>query len=122
MTPMFSAYVVVGDPPNADASAVPTPSPNSARPREGSRSSPFISETAFTFPEFSAMSATTLGSTSRMNVRENAGPWKPGTGRPLTILSPSGRPSQGAEETLSQLMRSCATGLQPAPPHDVIGP
>ena len=32
MTPMFSAYVVVGEPPNALASAVPTPSAAMARP------------------------------------------------------------------------------------------
>ena len=32
MTPMFSAYVVVGEPPNALANAVATPSAPIARP------------------------------------------------------------------------------------------
>jgi len=32
ITPMFSAYVVVGEPPIAEESAVPRPSANSARP------------------------------------------------------------------------------------------
>ena len=61
MTPMFSAYVVVGEPPNALASAVARPSAPMARPMYGSRSSPVISATALTWPVFSAISAMTPG-------------------------------------------------------------
>ncbi len=75
MTPMFSAYVVVGDPPTALAMAVPTPSAAMARPMYGSRSAPVISATALTWPVFSAMSAITAGRTSRMNVSEKLGAW-----------------------------------------------
>jgi hypothetical protein len=45
---MFSAYVVVGDPPTALAIAVPTPSAAIARPMTGSRSRSIIPATALT--------------------------------------------------------------------------
>ena len=73
MTPMFSACVVVGEPPTALAMAVAKPSPAIARPMYGSRSSPVISATALTWPAFSATSAMTPGRTRTMNVRLNEG-------------------------------------------------
>ncbi len=77
MTPMFSAYVVVGEPPTAEVSTVPTPSAATARPRYGSRSVLVISATALTWPRFSATSAITAGSASRMNTIENDGRCQP---------------------------------------------
>ena len=65
MTPMFSAYVVVGEPPTDEAMTVPTPSAAIARPMYGSRSRLVIAATALTCPVFSATSAMTAGSTSR---------------------------------------------------------
>ena len=73
MTPMFSAYVVVGDPPTEVAITVPTPSAATARPITGSRSCPVISATALTWPTFSATSAITAGSTSSAKVSEKLG-------------------------------------------------
>ncbi len=55
MTPMFSAYVVVGEPPTEVATAVPTPSAKIARPIIGSRSVLVIAPTALTWPVFSAI-------------------------------------------------------------------
>ena len=77
MTPMFSAYVVVGEPPTAEVITVPTPSAATARPSTGSRSVLVISATALTWPMFSATSAITAGSTSRMKVIENDGRCQP---------------------------------------------
>src|SRR3712207_1485666 len=93
MTPMFSAYVVVGDPPTEVATTVPTPSAKTARPSTGSRSRLVISPTAFTWPAFSAISAMTAGSTSTKNpayrdvlyVEELIGPDTVNTLPPATI-------------------------------------
>src|ERR1041384_7036622 len=116
MTPMFSAYVVVGEPPTSDASAVPRPSPTNARPRYGSRSSPVISETAFTWPEFSASRAITEGITSRMNVSLNAGRCGPVSGLNVGLTIDFGTPSHGAWATWPQSMRCTYTHL-PAAEH-----
>ena len=61
MTPMFSAYVVVPDPPPIPARVVATPSARRARPVTGSRSAPVMAATDFTCPTFSATSTTTTG-------------------------------------------------------------
>jgi hypothetical protein len=61
---MFSAYVVVGDPPTEVAMTVAAPSAAIARPMTGSRSVFVISATALTWPAFSATSAITAGRTS----------------------------------------------------------
>src|SRR4051812_50159624 len=63
MTPMFSAYVVVGEPPTDVATTVAMPSAAMARPSTGSRSRLVIALTALTWPAFSAMSAITAGGT-----------------------------------------------------------
>src|SRR6266567_4505078 len=117
MTPMFSAYVVVGEPPTRDASAVPTPSPINARPRYGSRSSPVISETAFTCPEFSASSAITDGITSRMKVSLKAGRCGPVSEPNVGLMIVLGTPIQCALDTPLQLTRCTATHF-PAVLHD----
>src|SRR6266487_3360692 len=109
MTPMFSAYVVVGDPPASEAIAVPTPSPMNARPTYGSRSSPVISETAFTCPEFSASSAITEGITSRMNVNLNTGRCGPLSTPNVGLVIVLGSPNQEALPTPPQLTRCTAT-------------
>ena len=61
MTPMFSAYVVVPEPPPRPARVVARPSENSARPMTGLRSCPVIADTDFTCPMFSAMRTMTTG-------------------------------------------------------------
>ena len=106
MTPMFSAYVVVGEPPTPVAMAVAKPSAASARPIIGSRFVPVISATAFTWPAFSAIRAMTPGRTRTMNVRLNDGAWMPTT--PLASSEKGGNPNQGAEATPSQLTRKCS--------------
>src|SRR6476620_1204704 len=110
MTPMFSAYVVVGDPPTEVAITVPMPSAATARPITGSRSCPVISATAFTWPTFSATSAMTAGSTSRENVIEKLGRCQPTADRlpsmnwlptrPLGVCG--GNPNQSALFTPDQ--------------------
>src|SRR5215475_5672734 len=117
MTPMFSAYVVVGEPPTSDASAVPTPSPMKARPTYGSRSSPVISETALTCPEFSASSAMTEGITSRMKVILNAGRCGPVSVPNVGLVMVLGSPSHEALCTPLQSIRCTAMHL-PAALHD----
>ena len=77
MTPMFSAYVVVGAPPMVLVITVPTPSAATARPSTGSRSVLVISATALTWPRFSAVSAITAGRASRMKISENDGKCQP---------------------------------------------
>src|SRR5260221_2843323 len=114
---MFSAYVVVGDPPASDAIAVPTPSPMKARPRYGSRSSPVISETALTWPEFSASSAITDGITSKMKVILKAGRCGPVRGPNVGLTIVLGSPSQAALWTPLQSTRLTATQA-PAAVHD----
>jgi hypothetical protein len=109
MTPMFSAYVVVGDPPTADATTVPTPSAPMARPITGSRSRSVISATALTCPVFSATSAMTAGSISSTNARLNVGPCQPTI--PLAKSLCGGKPSQSAASTPLQLTRSWAKAV-----------
>ena len=65
---MFSAYVVVGEPPTEEETTVPTPSAMIARPIIGSRSRSVIAATALTWPVFSAISAITAGRQSRIAV------------------------------------------------------
>src|SRR5690242_4902793 len=117
MTPMFSAYVVVGEPPTSEARAVPTPSPMNARPRYGSRSSPVISDTALTCPEFSASSAITDGITSRMNAILNVGRCGPVSGPKTGLTMVLGSPSHDAWKTCDQSMRCTASHL-PLLAHD----
>ena len=99
MTPMFSAYVVVGEPPTEVETAVPTPSAKMARPIIGSRSVLVMAPTALTWPVFSAISAMTAGST-RM-IAENL---KSGAVR-------SGKPIHDASLTASKLTRWCVVDL-----------
>jgi hypothetical protein len=117
MTPMFSAYVVVGEPPTADATAVPRPSPINARPRYGSRSWPVISETAFTWPEFSASRAITDGITSRTKVSLNAGRCGPVSVPNVGLTTVPGSPIHAAWATPLHSMRGTAMHL-PAAVHD----
>src|SRR5664280_357768 len=117
MTPMFSAYVVVGPAPTKVAIIEPAPSAAIARPRYGSSFSPVISATAFTWPVFSAISAMTTGSETSTNARLNVGRWNPTTlvaalssqfDRSLT----GGRPNQLALFTLVQSTRKWVVILQ----------
>ena len=121
MTPMFSAYVVVGEPPTRWTSTVPKPSAAIARPITGSRSSPVISATALTWPMFSAISAITPGSTSRMKVIEKLGPC---TSPTPSASVPLGEPTQSAALTAGQAdQRSCSVAsVRPAPTTELIGP
>ena len=92
MTPMFSAYVVVPEPPNMPDSVVATPSPMNERPISGSRSSSVIVATAFTCPAFSASStSSTAGTISTIARPLNSG------------VTKSGNPNQSAAWTASQL-------------------
>ena len=61
MTPMFSPYVVVPDPPKVPASVVATPSAISARPVERLAVASVIAATPRTCPTFSATSTSTTG-------------------------------------------------------------
>src|SRR3954453_4379029 len=99
MTPMFSAYVVVGEPPTEVATTVATPSAAVERPRYGSRSRLGIALTAFTCPAFSAISAITAGSTSSEKLTEKLGAVK------------FGRPNQSAFPTVENEMRSCGNAV-----------
>src|SRR6478736_3291804 len=100
MTPMFSAYVVVGEPPTEEAMTVPMPSAAMARPMYGSRSAFVISATALTWPVFSAMSAMTAGSTSRMAATENDGAWMPTISLPSApVVDVGGRANHDTETT-----------------------
>ena len=119
ITPMFSAYVVVGEPPTADAITVQRPSAAIARPITGSRSWPVISATALTCPVFSAISAITAGSTRSVNVRLKEGAWMPVI--PCARSLRGGKPNQSAAWTPAQLSRSWVPTL-PAPSAAVIGP
>ena len=76
---MFSAYVVVADPPPAPASTVAAPSATSARPISGSMSRAVNCPTDFTCPMFSASSATTAGRKSGSTASENVGAWNSGS-------------------------------------------
>ncbi len=101
--------MVVGEPPTEVASTVPTPSAKIARPMTGSRSRLVMAATALTCPAFSAMSAMTAGSTSRLKLTEKLGAVN------------DGRPIQSAAPTEAKLMRSCVL-TTPAPSGLVIGP
>src|SRR2546421_737350 len=123
MTPMFSAYVVVGEPPTKLVSAVPTPSAAMARPITGSRSVCVISATALTCPVFSAISAITDGSTSRMNTTLKCGRGQPTTSLPSgPVVVCGGNPNQSAALTPAQLTRSCVVTFWAAASYDVILP
>ena len=106
---MFSAYVVVGEPPTAEASTVPKPSAAIARPITGSRSRPVISATALTWPVFSAISAITAGSTSSANVTLKDGACQPVM--PAAASLCGGKPTQSAALTPAQLSRSWVSTL-----------
>ena len=73
ITPMFSAYVVVPDPPPSPARVVAMPSASSARPVSGSRSLPVIAATDFTWPTFSATRTNTTGTNSPSTARLKVG-------------------------------------------------
>jgi hypothetical protein len=126
MTPMFSAYVVVGEPPTALVITVPNPSAATARPTTGSRSTPVIPETALTWPMFSATSAITAGSANSAKVIENDGRCQPTASRlPARVwlpVSPSavcgGKPNQSADATPDQSTRSWAIAF---PPEEGVG-
>ena len=79
ITPMFSAYVVVPDPPPRPANVVASPSASSARPITGSRSLPVIAETDFTWPTFSAISTNTTGRKRPRTEASNDGVTKSGS-------------------------------------------
>ena len=111
MTPMFSAYVVVGEPPTDEASAVPTPSAKIARPMYGSRSRLVISATALTCPAFSATSAMTAGSTSSAEVQREARRGEVGQPEPV-----------GVRDGRVRLMRSWVVASVAPPSTEVIGP
>src|SRR3954454_19386813 len=103
---MFSAYVVVGEPPTEVATTVATPSAAIARPSTGSRSRLVIAATALTCPAFSAMRAMIAGSTSSEKFTEKLGAVK------------VGRPNQSALLTAAKLIRSWgnAVATQYGPP------
>ena len=61
MTPMFSPYVVVPDPPPEPATMVATPSASSARPVRSFRAGSVICATPRMCPTFSATSTSTTG-------------------------------------------------------------
>src|SRR5262245_4530704 len=107
---MFSAYVVVGEPPTTLVTAVPTPSAAIALPITGSRSVLVISATALTCPVFSAISAITAGSTSRMKTMLNDGRCQPTLtpcpSGPNTLRA--GKPNQSAAFTPDQSTRLCS--------------
>src|SRR6478735_8887398 len=88
MTPMFSAYVVVPEPPPKPASTVAAPSASSARPETPSRFWPVIADTDFTWPMFSATRTRTTGTKRPTTPRWNSGVWK------------WGRPTQAAASIL----------------------
>src|SRR3954454_17430569 len=123
MTPMFSAYVVVGEPPTEDAMTVPNPSAAIARPMYGSRLVFVISATALTWPVFSAMRAMTPGSTSRIAATENDGAWMPTISLPSPpIVDDGGRPNHGCAERLSKLVRKWVVTLLAPASKEVIWP
>src|SRR3954454_4829575 len=99
MTPMFSAYGVVGETPTEVTTTVETPSSAMARTRYGSRSRMVIALTALTCPAFSAINAITAGSTISEKLTEKLGAVK------------FGRPNQSAFSTVENEMRSCGNAV-----------
>ena len=81
MTPTFSAYVVVPEPPKQPAKVVATPSASKASPARSSMLRPVIAETALTCPTFSAMSTMMTGRVTKMTEGSNEGVWK--VGKPI---------------------------------------
>ena len=79
MTPMFSAYVVVPEPPPNPASTVAAPSAIRARPETPSRFWPVMADTDFTWPMFSATSTRTTGTNRPSTPMWNSGVWKWGS-------------------------------------------
>ncbi len=123
MTPMFSAYVVVGEPPTELVMTVARPSAAIARPITGSRSVPVISATALTWPAFSAISAITAGSTSRMKANLKSGRCQPATSLPSApVVVCGGNPNHEAAFTPDQSTRSWLVACVAPPSTDVIGP
>ena len=86
---MFSAYVVVPEPPPAPASVVATPSAIRALPIWSSRSFPVMAATALTCPTFSAMRTSTTGRKRIMMLNLNVGVSKAGAATHLAALIPS---------------------------------
>lgn len=99
MTPMFSSYVVVPDPPPEPASTVATPSPKNARPISRSRSRPVTAATALTCPAFSATSTTTTGATSTAARQVKVGACR--SGSPTHAASASARVACGSRPPVS---------------------
>ncbi|CAB4769194.1 unannotated protein [freshwater metagenome] len=83
---MFSAYVVVPDPPPAPASVVEIPSAKRAMPIWSSRFFPVMAETALTCPTFSAMSTSTTGKKSAIALPLNVGVVKCGAAKSAADL------------------------------------
>src|ERR1700754_2809610 len=79
ITPMFSAYVVVAEPPPKPANVVATPSAAIARPITGSTSISVIWPTDLTCPMFSATSAITAGRNIGKTATVNVGVWNSGS-------------------------------------------
>lgn len=88
MTPMFSEYVVVAGPPNAVDRMLPAPSAEMAVPSLSSSGSPVISPTALTCPAFSATSAMTTGSATRIADHEKSGPCTDGKPNQSALATP----------------------------------
>src|SRR6478752_9018494 len=91
MTPMFSPYVVVPDPPKAPARVVATPSAMSARPVYLLTEASVIVATPRTWPTFSAISTSTTGRNIAMTLHV------PGEAKSATWNS--GRPIHAALST-----------------------
>ena len=86
---MFSAYVVVPEPPPAPASVVARPSARSAFPISSSRFFPVIAATALTCPTFSAISTSTTGRNKMIALPLNVGVVNVGSATHFAPLMPS---------------------------------
>ena len=89
----------------------------------GSRSWPVISATALTWPVFSAMSAMTAGSTSRIAVTVKLGVCHPTTSLPSAATTVcDGKPNHAASPTSEVSQRRCVVASVAPPSTEVIWP
>src|SRR5690606_38554627 len=113
MTPMFSAYVVVPDPPPTPASVVARPSAKSARPVRSSRFLPVIAATDFTWPTFSAISTSTTGTNRPSTATSNVGVTN--SGKPIHAASRSASNDTSPRTTATTYPTSTPTRIDRRP-------
>ena len=118
MTPMFSAYVVVPDPPPSPATTVASPSPTYARPIVSSSGRSVIDATALTCPVFSATSTSTTGSTSTTACSVNRGAVNSGSPTQSASRTAPSRPRRARRTARSRRRTPSTIDSRPSSPRE----